>query len=61
MITRVVAMVMFGGYSERNQAPKVADTIHDSLDQAGYKDVSVKQDRDKGVVTLERARNRNAR
>jgi hypothetical protein len=54
-------MVMFGGYSERNQAPKVADTIHDSLDQAGYKDVSVKQDRDKGVVTPERARNRNAR
>ncbi|MBK5295295.1 MAG: hypothetical protein JJE04_26910 [Acidobacteriia bacterium] len=28
------------------------DSIRSSLDQAGFKDVSVKQDRDKGVVTL---------
>jgi osmotically-inducible protein OsmY len=30
----------------------VADSVHTSLDNAGFKDVSVKQDRDKGVVTL---------
>jgi hyperosmotically inducible periplasmic protein len=30
----------------------VADSIRQSMDQAGLKDVSVSQDRDKGVVTL---------
>jgi osmotically-inducible protein OsmY len=30
----------------------VADEIRKSLDQSGYKDVSVSQDREKGVVTL---------
>ena len=30
----------------------MSDTIRQSLDQAGLKDVSVSQDRDKGVVTL---------
>jgi hyperosmotically inducible protein len=34
------------------KSPDVADTIRKSLDQAGLKDVSVSQDRDKGVVTL---------
>lgn len=34
------------------KSPDVADTIRKSLDQAGIKDVSVSQDRDKGVVTL---------
>ena len=34
------------------KAPDVADSIRRSLDQAGLKDVSVSQDRDKGVVTL---------
>ncbi|MEQ1352505.1 MAG: BON domain-containing protein [Candidatus Acidiferrum sp.] len=34
------------------KSPDVTDTIRKSLDQAGYKDVSVSQDRDKGVVTL---------
>jgi osmotically-inducible protein OsmY len=46
------ALLLLGGCSERNKAPKVADGIHTSLDQAGYRDVSVKEDRDKGVVTL---------
>ena len=35
-----------------NKSPDVTDNIRKSLDQAGYKDVSVKEDRDKGVVTL---------
>jgi len=30
----------------------VSDSIRKSLDQAGFKDVSITQDRDKGVVTL---------
>ena len=34
------------------QSPEVSDSIRKSLDQAGLKDVSVSQDRDKGVVTL---------
>lgn len=35
-----------------NKAPDVTDNIRKSLDQAGYKDVNVSEDRDKGVVTL---------
>ena len=34
------------------KSPDVTDNIRKSLDQAGLKDVSVSQDRDKGVVTL---------
>jgi hyperosmotically inducible protein len=33
-------------------SPDVSDSIRKSLDQSGLKDVSVSQDRDKGVVTL---------
>jgi hyperosmotically inducible periplasmic protein len=40
------------GCSTTNKAPDVSDNIRKSLDQAGYKDVNVSQDRDKGVVTL---------
>ena len=35
-----------------NRAPDVAGDIRNSLKQAGLNDVSVSQDRDKGVVTL---------
>jgi hyperosmotically inducible protein len=38
--------------SDSNKSADVSDGIRKSLDQAGYKDVSVSQDRDKGVVTL---------
>lgn len=34
------------------KSPDVSDSIRSSLDQAGLKDVSISQDRDKGVVTL---------
>ena len=34
------------------KSPDVAETTRKALDQAGLKDVSVSQDRDKGVVTL---------
>jgi osmotically-inducible protein OsmY len=40
------------GCSDTNKSPDVTDSVRRSLDQAGYKDVSVSQDRDKGVVTL---------
>ena len=35
-----------------NQAPDVAGNVRNSLKQAGLNDVTVSQDRDKGVVTL---------
>jgi hyperosmotically inducible protein len=34
------------------KSPDVADNIRKALDQSNFKDVSVSQDRDKGVVTL---------
>jgi hyperosmotically inducible periplasmic protein len=34
------------------KSPDVSDSIRKSLDEAGLKDVSVSEDRDKGVVTL---------
>jgi hyperosmotically inducible protein len=47
---------MFGGMaacsSSPTKSPDVTDNIRKSLDQAGLKDVSVSQDRDRGVVTL---------
>jgi hyperosmotically inducible periplasmic protein len=36
-----------------SKSPDVTDPIRQSLNQAGLKDVSVSQDRDKGVVTLD--------
>jgi hyperosmotically inducible protein len=42
---------MLSGCSE-NKAPDVTDNVRRSLDEAGFKDVSVSEDRDKGVVTL---------
>jgi hyperosmotically inducible periplasmic protein len=51
----VLPVVLAGasaGCSQTNKSPDVTDNIRKSLDQAGYKDVSVSQDREKGVVTL---------
>jgi len=41
-----------GCSSAPTKSADVTDSIRQSLDQAGLKDVSVSQDRDKGVVTL---------
>jgi hyperosmotically inducible protein len=38
--------------TDKEKAPDVSASIRQSLDQAGLKDVSVSQDRDKNVVTL---------
>jgi osmotically-inducible protein OsmY len=46
----IVTLVACSGTAR--QSPDVSDSIRKSLDQAGLKDVSVSQDRDKGVVTL---------
>ena len=40
------------GCATTPKAPDVSDNIKKSLDEAGLKDVSITQDRDKGVVTL---------
>jgi osmotically-inducible protein OsmY len=43
---------LFVGCSTSTKSPDVSDSIRKSLDQAGFKDVTVTQDRDKGTVTL---------
>jgi osmotically-inducible protein OsmY len=48
----LIAAGILGACSNTPKSPDVTDNIRHSLDQAGLKDVSVKQDRDKGVVTL---------
>lgn len=49
----IFAVGAFSGCSSTpTQSADVADSIRQSLTQAGLKDVSVSQDRDKGVVTL---------
>ena len=48
----VLAVAGLVGCNETKKSADVADGIRKSLDQAGLKDVSVSQDRDKGVVTL---------
>jgi hyperosmotically inducible periplasmic protein len=40
------------GCSGTVASPDVSERIRKSLDQAGFKDVSVSQDREKGIVTL---------
>jgi hyperosmotically inducible protein len=44
--------ILAGCSTTAAKSPDVSDSIRKSLDQAGFKDVSVSQDRDKGVVTL---------
>jgi len=48
----VVVVGIFVGCSQTVKSPDVAVSIRAALDQAGFKKVSVGQDRDKGVVTL---------
>jgi hyperosmotically inducible periplasmic protein len=52
MLTLLVAGVMSGCSTTAAKSPDVSDNIRKSLDQAGMKDVSVSEDRDKGIVTL---------
>lgn len=52
MLLTTVAVGIFAGCSQTTKSPEVSANIHQALDQAGLKKVSVNQDRDKGVVTL---------
>ncbi|HEV1286020.1 MAG TPA: BON domain-containing protein [Bryobacteraceae bacterium] len=51
LLTLAIAGTL-AGCSSMQKSPDVADSIRKSLDQSGYKDVSVSEDRDKGVVKL---------
>ena len=52
LLALLVVVTLVGCSETAKQSPDVSDSIRKSLDQAGLKDVSVSQDRDKGVVTL---------
>jgi hyperosmotically inducible protein len=51
-LTLLAAGILAGCSTTTAKSPDVSDSIRKSLDQAGFKDVSVSEDRDKGVVTL---------
>ena len=51
-LSLLVAIGVLVGCSASAKSPDVSDSIRKSLDQAGLTNVSVNQDRDKGVVTL---------
>jgi len=46
------AIGVFAACSDTPKSPDVADSIKQNLKSAGFNDVSVSQDRDKGVITL---------
>ena len=55
LLLALLTLLAFGtmlGCSSASASPDVSDGIRKSLDQAGLKNVSVSQDRDKGIVTL---------
>src|ERR1019366_6356153 len=52
MFALLAAGILAGCSQTATKSPDVSDSIRKSLDQAGYKDVTVSQDRDKGIVTL---------
>ena len=52
MLTLLAAGTLASCSGTPAKSPDVSDSLRKSLDQAGLKDVSVSQDRDKGVVTL---------
>ena len=52
LLSLFVAVLLVGCHGTAGKSPDVSDSIRKSLDQAGLKDVSVSQDRDKGIVTL---------
>jgi hyperosmotically inducible protein len=51
-VLTLLAVGTLAGCSGTAASPDVSDHIRKSLDQAGFKDVSVSQNRDKGIVTL---------
>lgn len=52
LLLTLVGIGVLAGCSATTKSPDVTASLRKSLDQAGLKDVSVSQDREKGVVTL---------
>jgi osmotically-inducible protein OsmY len=52
LLALLVIVTLAGCHTSGPQSPDVADSLRKSLDQAGLKDVTITQDRDKGIVTL---------
>jgi hyperosmotically inducible periplasmic protein len=52
MLTLLAVAALVGCSGTTQKSPDVADSIRTALDQAGLKNVSISQDRDKGIVTL---------
>jgi hyperosmotically inducible periplasmic protein len=52
VLALLVTGILTGCTTTTAKSPDVSDSIRKSLDQAGFKNVSVTQDRDKGIVTL---------
>lgn len=52
LLALLVVVTLAGCRTRGPQSPDVADSLRRSLDQAGLKDVTISQDRDKGIVTL---------
>ena len=51
-LTLLIVGTLSGCSSTPTMSSDVSDSVRKSLDQTGLRDVSVSQDRDKGVVTL---------
>ena len=51
-LAAIVAVTMAGCSTASTKSADVSASVRTSLDQSGFKDVTVSQDRDKGVVTL---------
>jgi len=52
LLALLIAGTVTGCSRTSAKSPDVSDNVRASLDQTGLKDVSISQDRDKGVVTL---------
>ena len=52
VLALLTAGIMVGCSTTAAKSPDVSGNIRASLDQAGFKNVSVSEDRDKGIVTL---------
>src|ERR1039457_2948645 len=52
LVAVAVVGTLVGCSTASTKAASVSDSMRAALDQAGFKDVSATQDRDKGIVTL---------
>ena len=52
LLSMLAVGILAGCSTTTAKSPDVSDNIRKSLDQAGFKNISVSQDRDKGIVTL---------